>query len=271
MWSRWQRVNRGRIGALFVVRVLALMALVVGVVGAVFPTDVWRVKLSREGVKLAFLRPTDDGDGFPIIFEDDFSDRRGKWSAKDTPAALVEYSGGGLRIVVHGDDTLGGDFEVRPLARDVAAVRVEAEATLLSRGKGIIVGLACAASTGSDAPTTGGAGAYALLIDPATRHSGIGRVRTPLEDGLEASEWLHQGTVPGEPFGRRIRLAAECANAGNGDRRVSFWVNGRRAGSASHARGSAAFDGVGFVVFVSGPGRTADVRFDNIVVRKLDP
>lgn len=268
MWSRWQRANRGRIGALFIVRVLALMALIVGVVGAVFPTDVWRVKLSREGVKLAFLRPTDDGAGFPVVFEDDFSDRRGKWTTRDTPAALVEYSGGGLRIVVHGDDSV--DFEIRPLARDVAAVRVEAEATLLSRGKGVIVGLGCAASAGSDAPTTGGAGAYALLIEPATRLFGIGRVRAPLEDGLELSEWLHQGTVPGEPFGRRIRLAAECANAGNGDRRVSFWVNGRRAGSASHARGSAAFDGVGFVVF-SGPGRTADVRFDNIVVRELNP
>lgn len=237
-------------------------------VGLLFPTDVWRVEVKGDRLKLSVLQPSEE-DG-AVLFEDDFSDRGGEWNVRDTPDALVEYSGGGLRMVVRDVGTI--NYEIHALPADVERLRIETDMTVLAGGDGLTVGLLCGISAGLDAQRAGARGAYVALLEPTGRRIGIGRVRPPLGKGFfESTEQLSDSTLPdGDPLGQTVRLAAECRGGdGNGRRDVSFWVNGSRAATGSHTAAAARFDGIGLIVF-SGPNEAIDVRFDNVVARDLD-
>lgn len=251
-----------------VVASLAFVALVVAAVGVFFPTDLWRVEVSRDGLNLS-LNDTAEDAGLPILFKDDFSDRSGKWKARDTATHRVEFSGGGLRILVRRDEDVV--FQPRPLPFDAVAIRIEADATVLAGDANAILGILCQGSAGADASSTGIA--YALLIHPQTLRTGIGRVSGALgEGGFELSHWLHQGTLAtGRALGRTVHLRGDCSHAGGSSRRISFWVNGRRGGAATDVAGPARLTGAGFALLNAPGSAVPDVRFDDIVVTELNP
>lgn len=266
----WQSPNGSWSRTRLIVAFIACLAIVVTAVGAIFPTDFWRVELSGARLTYTFNQPVESGADAAVVLKDDFSDSGGEWDLRDTDAALVELSGGGLRIVVR--DKQSVDFEVRPLPGDRDAIRVEVEATLLAGGEDAVLGLFCAVSAGADAPHAGGGGAYVMMIEPATRRTGIGRGATPLGAEFEVSDGLHQGTLPGNrKLSRTIHLGADCVGGARGSRRVSFRVDGRSAGSGTHAASPARFDGVGIAVYRVSGGAAPDIRFDNLVVTALDP
>lgn len=256
--------------ARLIVALVASVAVVVTAIGVIFPTNLWRVERSGAGLTFSYNEPVEGRADSRIVFKDDFSDGSGKWSVRDTDAALVELSGGGLRIVVRDEETV--DFEVRPLSGDTDAIRIDAEATVLAGGDNAVFGIVCTVSAGADAPSTGGGGAYALLIEPGTRQTGIGRVPVSLDDGFELSDWLHQGTLAtSRALGRTIHLRGDCSGGGSDDRRISFWVDGRSGGAGTHAAGPARFDGAGVAVYSASGSVAPDIRFDDIVVAELNP
>lgn len=251
------------------VAAVAGVLVVVTAIGMLFPTELWRVERNGADLTFSINKPETESGGGPVVFEDHFSDGSGKWNLRETAGALVELSGGGLRVVVHDEGVV--DFEVRPLGGDIEAIQIEAKATVLAGRGNAVFGIVCAVSAGLDAPSTGGAGAYALLIDPATRLSGIGRTPGALDDGFELSSWLHQGQLDADgQLGRTVLLRGEC-RGGETDRRISFWVDGRGGGTAVHAAGPARFDGAGVAVFNLSGSPKPDIRFDDVVVRKISP
>ena len=195
-----------------------------------------------------------------VAYRDDFATAASGWTQQDTSESTLSYKDGqydmdvkqAKKIAVSDSSLEGGAFRNDLVA--LGDVSVEADVTRATDVDGVF-GLVCRAGT-NDRPE------YQALIDP-TGFWGLYRSdgdAQPLTKGQTA------GVMRPGPGTNHIRM--DCVGGQGGQpATLRLFVNGTKLAEA-HDKAALAPGRVGFIV-ATGDAPGLDVRYDNVVVRKL--
>lgn len=222
--------------------------------GLLLPNDVWRVRLSGDGLTLSLLQKEEERG--KAILVDEFEQSGGLWNERSEEGARVRVAKGALQIRILEAETI--DFETLALPAEENRVQVEAVARVVGQER-VVFGLICAESSGPNEPYSGQAGGYVLALQPRTRTVRIGHAAGRSGHQIANAEVLVERTLPASwRPGATTELQAECGP------RVLLRVDGLEAAAVDRSR-THPFDGAGVVV-VALETAPVEVQFDRFGV-----